>query len=302
MGGAPGNGRPAGHVSASGDRTWRQLLADSAGCLPEAHEARIIVQHVAAVTSAELLGHLDEAAPPALATEVGVLVERRRAGEPLQWVLGAWGFRGLDVAVDGRALVPRPETESVVETALAELNGAGPPFRVADLGTGSGVIALSIASERRGVQVFATDASPKALSLAAENLERLDEDARGRVHLLRGDWWAALPERLAGSFAVVVSNPPYLSTDEWPGLDPVVREYDPYDALVAGPTGLEAISVLVAGAPAWLHAAGVLVVEIAPHQASEVLALARGAASYASVEVLDDLAGRARVLVARRAA
>jgi release factor glutamine methyltransferase len=100
----------------------------------------------------------------------------------------------------------------------------------------------------------------------------------------------------------VVSNPPYLSTDEWPGLDPVVREYDPYDALVAGPTGLEVICLLVAEAPAWLHAAGVLVVEIAPHQASAALQLARAADSYASAEVLDDLAGRPRVLVARRAA
>lgn len=284
------------------DRSWRQVLADAAGGLHEAHEARFIVQHVAAVSSAELLGHLDETAPPALAAEIGALVERRCAGEPLQWVLGEWGFRGLHVAVDGRALVPRPETETVVETALAELNLAGAPFRVADLGTGSGVIALSIAAERRGVQVFATDASPKALSLAAENLGRLEEDARSRVHLLRGDWWAALPARLAGSFAVVVSNPPYLSTDEWTGLDPVVREYDPYDALVAGPSGLEVISLLVAEAPGWLHTAGALVVEIAPHQARAVLDLARAGGSYASAEVFDDLAGRPRVLVARRAA
>jgi release factor glutamine methyltransferase len=265
-----------------------------------------------------LLAHLDEPVAPSARLRVDALVERRRSGEPLQWVLGMWGFRGVDVAVDGRALVPRPETEIVVDAALAQLALAQPalaqlalaqlalaqlgradqPCRVADLGTGSGVIALSIAAEVPAVEVFATDASGLALSLAAENLARQEAGVRSRVRLLRGDWFGALPIELAGSLAVVVSNPPYLAADEWPELDAVVRDYDPYESLVAGATGLEVISLLIAEAPRWLRAGGSLVVEIAPHQSEAVLRLIGAMGGYASAQVLNDLAGRPRVLVA----
>jgi release factor glutamine methyltransferase len=282
------------------DPTWRQLTAGAARRLGDQREARWIVQHAAGLTPALLLRSLDTAAPAAAVAQVCSLVERRRSGQPLQWVLGGWGFRGVEVAVDGRALVPRPETEIVVEQALTQLTLAGPPYAVADLGTGSGVIALSVASEHPEAEVFATDGSVRALSLAAENLAIQPDDVRARVHLLQGDWFGALPAAAAGKLAVVVSNPPYLAADEWPSLESVVRDYDPYEALVSGPTGLESIALLVTEAPDWLSDVGALVVEIAPHQREAVLALVAGTGTYANADVVDDLAGRPRVLVARR--
>jgi release factor glutamine methyltransferase len=235
------------------------------------------------------------------------MVVRRRAGEPLQHVVGRWGFRGLDVAVDRRALVPRPETELLVDNALAEWDrlssGASSGARyAADLGTGSGVIALSLVTEREVIEVFAVERSAEALDLARENLGALPEAHRARVHLMGGSWFSALPARLVTKLAIIVSNPPYLAADEWPALDAVVRDHDPYDALVAGASGLEAIAHIVREAPAWLAPSGALVVEIAPWQRAAVLDLVNDAGgAYGSATVIDDLAGRSRVLVARRA-
>jgi release factor glutamine methyltransferase len=237
------------------------------------------------------------------------MVVRRRSGEPLQHVVGRWGFRALDVAVDGRALVPRPETEILVDLALAEWDRIAPPgektplHSAADLGTGSGVIALSLVAERDNLEVFAVDRSRAALDLARENLGSIPEDLRGRVHLLEGDWFVPLPDRLVGRLALITSNPPYVAADEWQLLDAVVRDHDPYEALVAGASGLEAVAHLVRAAPRWLSPGGALVVEIAPHQSEAVLALvAESGRAYGSAAVADDLAGRPRVLVARRSA
>jgi len=219
-------------------------------------------------------------------------------------VLGHWGFRTLDVDVDGRGLVPRPETEHVVTVALSELDRLGQmrpraEALAADLGTGSGVIALSLVAERARLRVVATDDDPAALDLASHNLSRLPAPAAARVELFRGDWYGALPAGLAGSFDLIVSNPPYLAEREWAGLDPTVRDFDPHGALVAGPSGLEALETIVTGAPGWLRDGGVVVIEIAPHQAAAALQLA-AEAGFPAAKVEDDLARRPRVLVARR--
>lgn len=282
--------------------SWRLLVAEATDALGDPQEARWILLHAGGLQASELLRCLDEAPPPSVPPQVRALVERRRAGEPLQWVLGAWGFRQLEVAVDGRALVPRPETETVVEQALMQLARVGPPLRVVDLGTGTGVIALSIASECPQAVVLATDRSPQALELAGENLARQPEEIRRRVSLAEGDWFEAVPGELAGDLAVIVSNPPYLAADEWGELEAVVRHYDPYEALVAGPSGLEAIARLVAEAPPWLRPGGALVVEIAPHQVTAALDLMTARRAYESAEVVPDLAGRPRVLLGRRTA
>ncbi|MHB1988598.1 MAG: HemK/PrmC family methyltransferase [Acidimicrobiales bacterium] len=231
------------------------------------------------------------------------LAGRRASGEPLQHVLGHWGFRGLDVAVDKRALVPRPETEVVAGVAIAELGllqgRRRGPLRAADLGTGSGVIACCLVAELGNkVHVYATDISADALALASENAEQVLGDAASQVELSLGSWFEALSPSLARSLDLVVSNPPYLASSEWPGLEPVVRDHDPYDALVAGPLGTEAIDHLIEESVHWLTPEGSLVVEIAPHQSSAVLARAR--ARFASAEVRCDLAERPRVLLARR--
>ena len=284
--------------------TWRHLWRETSAQVSDPREARWLIEQASGREAASLLRGLDEVADDEAVVRLRLLVARRLSGEPLQHVLGHWGFRSLEVDVDGRALVPRPETELVVEMALAEVDhllSTRPKSELwaADLGTGSGVIALCIASERAAVRVFATDRDQSALQLAAGNLAKLDQEAASRVRLLEGDWYWALPAECRGRLDLIVSNPPYLAEHEWAGLDPTVRDYDPRGALVAGPSGLEAIAAVVAGAPAFLGLKGSVVVEIAPDQGPAALGLA-AEAGLSEARVEDDLAGRPRVLVARR--
>jgi release factor glutamine methyltransferase len=244
-----------------------------------------------------------EDATPDGAAHLEAMVDRRLAGEPLQYVLGRWSFRGLDLLVDHRVLIPRPETEVVAEVAIAEARGlqrraAGEPIVVADLGTGSGALALALATELPEAEVWATDASPAALAVARANLAAVGP-AASRVHLTQGMWYEALPGGSRGRLRVIVSNPPYVTDAEFAGLPPEVRDHEPRCALVAGPTGRESLEHLVAGGLEWLEPGGALVLELAPDQAAPLRAAA-AAAGYAAVAVHRDLAGRDRVLVARR--
>ena len=218
------------------------------------------------------------------------LLARWEAGEPLQYVLGRWGFRGLDLEVDRRALIPRPETEVLVEVALSLARN---PRVVLDLGTGSGAIALAIAAERPRAQVWAVDASPEALALSRAN------DPDERVTFLEGEWYDPIPSELAGSVDLIVSNPPYVSEAEFEDLEPTVREWEPKRALVSGPTGLECLETIIQGAPGWLGPGGVLALECAPHQAETVISLCVSA-SLSDAVARNDLAGRLRVVTAIR--
>ena len=273
--------------------TWRQLLDDAAARLGERLDARRIVEQASGYEGAELTLALDEHPTELTHNHFRTMLERRAAGEPLQYVLGRWGFRSLDVFVDARVLIPRPETELVVEHALAVIDDTGARLAV-DLGTGSGVIALSLASERPGLEVWGTDASPSALDVARANLAGIGRAAT-RVRLEQGDWFDALPAELAGAIDVVVSNPPYIAADDV--LPREVSEWEPHAALVAGPTGLEAIEHIVDAAPAWLRPTGALVVEIGETQAERVIELAQR--RFTIVDVRTDLVGRPRVLVAQ---
>jgi release factor glutamine methyltransferase len=231
----------------------------------------------------------------------GALVEQRSHGAPLQHVVGHWGFRRLDLVVDGRVLVPRPETEFTVEVALGELAARDTPGArtlAVDLGTGSGAIACSLVAELPGVSVVATDLSPAALEVAKLNRARLDPREADRIEFRFGDWYSALDPAMAGRVDLVVANPPYIAASEWRGLDPVVRDFDPFDALIAGETGREAIEEIVKGASAWLRDGAPVVVEIAPDQAPAVTAFAAGC-GVREIDVRRDLAGRDRVVVAR---
>jgi release factor glutamine methyltransferase len=228
------------------------------------------------------------------------MVARRRAGEPLQYVLGRWGFRQLDLLVDRRVLIPRPETEQVVAAALDSLADLpGENLVLVDLGTGSGAIALSLALEGKRGQVWGTDASSDALAVARANLAGMGGRAAARVRLVEGAWWSALPASLRGQVALAVSNPPYISSAEMATLPAEVAQWEPASALDAGPTGLEAIADILAEAGEWLARPGVLVLELAPHQSEAAIELAR-AAGFESVRVEPDLAGRDRALVARQ--
>lgn len=258
-------------------------------------EARWLVEEVSGLDRSRW----SEPATPAAAARLAGLAERRRAGEPLQYVLGRWSFRGLDLRVDPRVLIPRPETEVVADVALAEARRrGGGPVVVADLGTGSGALALALAVELDGAEVWATDVSPEALAVARSNLSGAGP-AGARVRFAEGMWFEALPAVVRGRLRVIVSNPPYVSEAEFDGLPPEVRDHEPSGALVAGPTGREALEHLVAGGLDWLEPGGALVLELAPDQA-EPLRVAAGEAGYRDVAVHRDLAGRDRVLVAHR--
>lgn len=281
--------------------TWDDLYRLALEGSGDAREARWMIEEA----SGERWGSAVGRAPEKAVLRVQSMVERRRAGEPLQYVLGSWSFRRLELMVDRRVLIPRPETERVVEVALGELDrlraapGAPEQPVVVDLGTGSGAIALSVAAERRGVEVWATDASPDAAAVARANLAGLGGYAATRVRIVEGDWWAALPAHLRGRVDLVVSNPPYISSDEMAGLDPVVAGWEPRSALESGPAGTEQAEAILVGAGEWLSPGGVAVIEIAPHQAEELQDAALSA-GFATARAEPDLAGRPRALVARR--
>jgi release factor glutamine methyltransferase len=271
-------------------------------------EARWLTETASGYAGAEWLTIAAKLPNDHAQAHLDAMVERRIAGEPLQYVLGAWSFRGLDLMVDHRVLIPRPETEWVVEVALEEaarfglrrgarrVLAAEATAVVADLGTGSGAIALALESELADAEVWATDASADALTVAAANVAGCGAT---RVRLAEGSWFGALPGALAGTLALVVANPPYVASAELEGLAPEVARHEPHDALVSGPTGLEAIEELLGSAPAWLAPGAAIVLEIAPHQADAAAGAARRA-GLAEVRVLDDFTFRPRVLVARR--
>lgn len=290
--------------------TWRELLAGAIDALQAAQgstgeadsndpssDASRIVAEAAGVEDRELFAVLDEPATRRGVAHLDDMVRRRSAGEPLQHVLGHWPFRYLDLMVDRRVLIPRPETEQVVEVALRELDRSGGSDRsttVVDLGTGSGAIALAIATERVRTAVWATDASADALDVARANLAGVGR-AGARVRLAQGDWFAALPHDLVGTVDLVVSNPPYVATTA--ALPRSVLDWEPTAALFAGGDGLDDVRSIVSGAPRWLTDGGVVVCELSPEQGPAAVEFA--ASHFHEVELAPDLAGRDRTLVAR---
>ena len=223
-----------------------------------------------------------------------LMVERREAGEPLQYVLERWPFRQLELFVDRRVLIPRPETEVVVDAVLTEHARVGGP--VVDLGTGSGAIALSVASERPGTEVWGVERSADALAVARANCTGLGRRAR-TVRLVEGSWFAALPEELRGEVGVVAANPPYVP--DAAELPDDVERWEPAEALRAGDDGLSDIRVIVAEAVEWLAPGGALIVEHGDEQGRATRELA-ASAGFTEIRTGTDLAGRERYLVARR--
>ena len=221
------------------------------------------------------------------AERLSELVQRRRRREPLAYILGEWGFRRLLLKVDDRVLIPRPETEVVVERCLVFLEGLAEP-RVLDIGVGSGAIALAIADEHEGARVVAVDSSERALSLARENKARAG--VNGRVRLVGGD----LTSGVEGSFDLVVSNPPYVSPGEYKTLEPEIRLYEPYEAVVGVGVGAK----VATEARSLLRPGGRIVLECGDGQSAELAAALRSL-GYADVLETPDLAGRDRVVEGR---
>jgi len=241
----------------------------AAGCETPQLDAQLLIADALGVDRSVLSAHPERELPRGTRRLISERVRRRVAREPVAYILGRKGFRRIELAVDPRVLIPRPETELLVEVALELPRGA----RVHDLGTGSGAVAAALGDERPDLMVSASDASAGAVAVARSN--------GVEAALARG-----LPP---GGYDLVVANLPYVREDEWPELAPEIRLYEPREALVSGPDGLEAIRALVAEAPAGT----VVALEHAPEQAAAVRALLAGAATRR------DLTGRERMTVGR---
>jgi release factor glutamine methyltransferase len=248
-------------------------------------DAELLLARALGLSRLDLYTQHDRPLTPAERESAREPVRRRGAREPLAYVLGDWGFRRLTLRTDRRALVPRPETEVVVDRCLALLENVARP-RVLDVGTGTGAIALSLAQELNGATIVATDASAEALALARENSELLGFD----VELREGDLLAGA----TGPFELVVSNPPYVEAGELDALEPEVRDWEPRTATV----GEEHTAAIAAGAAGVLGPGGWLVLEIAAGRGEQVSELLRGL-GYEEVRAGADLAGRDRVVEGR---
>jgi release factor glutamine methyltransferase len=248
-------------------------------------EAELIFSKALGLSRIELYMDLDRPLEPAERERALELVARRGKREPLAYVLGEWGFRRLTLRTDARALVPRPETEILVERALALIEELEAP-RVLDAGTGSGAIALAIADEHPGSRVVALDSSAEALALARENAELCGLEIELRLDDLRGP--------VEGEFDLVVSNPPYVLPEEIEGLEPEVRDWEPRGALV----GVGVPEALAERARELLVPGGRLAVELGEGQQADFAALL-GDLGYEAVTITCDLTGRERVVEAR---
>jgi release factor glutamine methyltransferase len=235
----------------------------------------------------------DQCLGPEVARRFAAWIDRRGRREPVQYLIGEHDFFGRSFIVDQRALIPRPETEGLVEAALERLPHGG---RLADLGTGSGCIAVTVALERPDAAILGADRSAAALELARCNVER--HGLAARVELRRGDF-AVLNEIPGGPWDVIVSNPPYVTVAEWQQLAPEVRDFEPREALVAGPRGDEAIAAVAAVAADHLRIGGYLLLEFGHGQEGDARARVE-ACGLTVVEVRPDLRAIPRILVAVR--
>lgn len=262
-------------------------------------DAELLLAHALGWSRARLVAELDHTPSAPCTATFCRLVERRAALEPVAYLVGQREFYGLTFEVDARVLIPRPETELLVECALATITARfndttppGQPFLVADVGTGSGAIALALASRALATHIYATDVSAEALEVAAANCARHHMDIEGNecITLLHGDLFSPLPTPVD----LIVSNPPYTILSE---IDEGVRRHEPRLALDGGTDGLHIYRRLIAEAPRWLRKGGTLLVEIGAAQGDAVLAMARAAFPAASPTLHHDLAGHARVVV-----
>jgi release factor glutamine methyltransferase len=263
---------------------------EAAGCDSARLDAEILLAEATGWDRAQIAAEPDARLPVGASREFGEMVRRRVRREPVAYILGRRGFRRIELLVDRRVLIPRPETELLVEVAL-EL---GPSY-VLDIGTGSGAIALAVADEVPSSHVVATDTSFDAVRVAQSNAERLGLADRVDVVLRGRD---SLGGTGGGPCDLLVANLPYVSDAEWEGLEPEIRDHEPRGAVVAGPTGLEAIEALVGELAGKESRPGAVAFEIGAEQGEAVADLMREA-GYREIEVRQDLAGLDRAVIGR---
>jgi len=285
---------------------WSELESETAtrleARLPASQarrEARWLVEEASGAEGSDFESVSDDAATLRCVASLDRMVSARLEGRPIQYVLGHWAFRTLDLMVDQRVLIPRPETEVVAGVAMDLLGPVDPGHlgrRAVDLGTGSGAVGLSLAAERPDLHVVLSDVDEAALAVARANLAGLGR-AGVRVEVRHGAWFDALDPVSKGEIELLVSNPPYIADHET--LDADVLDWEPAGALFAGPAGTEHLEHLISGAGEWLSPGGAIVLEMASNQ-TEWAAHTLGAMGFVEVSVFDDLAGRSRGVSARR--
>ena len=287
--------------------TWRELWEETTEVVGDRVEARWLCEEASGWEGDEFLEIQSEPATMRMGVSLQKMVGRRLAGEPIQYVLGHWSFRHLDLFIDTRVLIPRPETELLAEEVIqigrkqhGELAGSQ-KLRVADLGTGSGAIGLAVAQELpgAGVEVWLTDASPDALDVARANIAGIGRHAPN-VQVSLGNWCEALPAELRGTFHIIVSNPPYIDTADTEVADEV-RKWEPGSALFAADNGLRDLFSIAQQAKEWLHPGGWLLLEFGHTQALAVSEELKRL-GYINIEVKQDLARLNRFVIAQKEA
>jgi release factor glutamine methyltransferase len=271
----------------------RQLDASPSLRADASRDAALLLRHVLGISHAEQLADPERALTPAQQAAYDALIQRRLANEPIQYITGEQEFYGLTLRVTPAVLIPRPETEQLVEAVLAELN-LTQPLRILDVGTGSGAIAIALAFHLPHAQITAVDLSAAALEVAAANAAR--HALADRIRYLKSDLLDAFPPDET-PFAAIVSNPPYVPTADRASLHPQVRDYEPAAALFAGPDGLDIYRQLIPQARAALQPDGLLALEIGHGQREAIASLL---SDWNQLRFLDDLQHIPRIALARK--
>jgi release factor glutamine methyltransferase len=277
---------------------WARQVLERAGIENGAQESRWLVGHALELESHHLASQAAQPVSSENRTQAESLVSRRAAREPLQYILGTQEFCGLEFHVSPAVLIPRPETEVLLQEALRAVD-LNKDSVLVDVGTGSGCVAVTLATILPRARMFAVDHSPEALATAKANAERLT--VAGRIEFIEGDLLSPLRDRgLTGQVDVIVSNPPYIAESEWAGLQPEVRDFEPRSALVSGPTGTEFHERLLRESKEYLVPGGTLVMEIGQGQRPTVQKMAEQIGGYTPVEITKDGGGIERIVIVRR--
>ncbi len=256
-------------------------------------DARLLAQYVTGLDASAVIAYGDASLDARRRARLFELVERRATGEPVAYIIGRKSFCGLDIAVDRRALVPRPETEELVSACMQDWSGRAPA--IVDMGTGSGAIACALAHLIPDATITASDASEDALELAAHNVTTLGFGEQ--ISLVRSDLFDGFPDD--EPFDAIVANLPYVATESIEDLEPNVRDHEPSVALLGGDDGLDVYRRLITDMPGRLRAGGSIYLECGPKNARQLAALVRVAFPEASVEIRTDAAGLERMVICR---
>jgi len=275
------------------------LQLSEAGITNARLDAEVLLSHVLNKNRVWLITHRDDRLDGLGSAMFTSALQRRVKREPLQYIIGNQEFWGFDFIVTPDVLIPRPETEFIIEAALAIIQERTSPVRIIDLCTGSGCIAVSLAKELAGAHVLAIDTSEQALIVAKKNA--VHHGVADRIRFFEGDLFAPLKKiDLLGQMDLIVSNPPYVKTNELGTLQPEVRDFEPEMALIAGPEGTELAARIIQTAPEYLKKNGALIMEMGLGQAEELRSRAEETGAYAVPEIIKDLAGIERVIVVRK--